>query len=315
MHVESIQLFRVPLSVSADVRQPGDVESVFVGLTSGGQTGWGEVSAGAGPIDDSQWAAGVFACLRDWLAPAVAGRTVTSGEKLREALAPFRGNRRAKAALDLAWHNLAALRQQTPLYQCLGGRRTSIPLSASSLGVMQSIDELLAKIAVAFETGYELVTLARAAGWDVQMLRAVRQAFPSGPIAVDCDGLCTLAQREMFFRIEDFHLQHIEQPLAGGDLVGHAMLQESLRTPICLHQSVTSIERVEQAIDLGSCRAMKIEPGRVGGFAVALAIREACEAANIPCSHGAVPQARWPLPPGWPWPRCRTSLWPPTILI
>jgi O-succinylbenzoate synthase len=117
-------------------------------------------------------------------------------------------------------------------------------------------------------------------------VRAVRQAFPSEAIAIDGDGLCTLGQMEMFYRLEDFHLRYIEQPLPADDLVGHAMLQSSLRTPICLDQSITSPERVEQAIDLASCRQMNIDIGRVGGITPALTIRSACEAAHVSYALG-----------------------------
>ena len=40
-----------------------------------------------------------------------------------------------------------------------------------------------------------------------------QQEFAAAPLAIDCDGLCSLAQQEMFYRLEDFFLQAIEQPL------------------------------------------------------------------------------------------------------
>jgi O-succinylbenzoate synthase len=123
------------------------------------------------------------------------------------------------------------------------------------------------------------------------MLRAVRQAFPSEPFAIDCDGTCSLGQQEMFYRLEDFFLKFIEQPLPADDLVGHAMLQEGLRTPIVLDQSITSLARAEQAIDLGSSKMIRIDVARVGGITPALAIRKACQAANIPCGVGGGPHS------------------------
>ncbi len=148
------------------------------------------------------------------------------------------------------------------------------------------MDELFAEIKTALAAGHALVTLKFRPGWDLEMLRAVRQEFAAAPLAIDCDGLCSLAQQEMFYRLEDFFLQFIEQPLPADDLVGHAMLQQNLRTPLALDQSVTSPARVEQALDLGSCRLVRIDPVRVGGLTPALAIHDLCRAANVPCVVG-----------------------------
>ena len=290
MHIDSIQLFRVPLA-SSKSNFAANLESVLVAISSGGQIGWSVVSLAAAPLDGPEWSGGLFACLRDWLAPALVGQSISSGEALQKTLQAFQGNARAKAALDMAWWNLAAIQQGKPLYQLLGGIARDIPLS-TTLGVMNSIDELLDSIRLAFELGYQGVTLKFRPGWDLQMVRAVRQVFAVEPIAIDCDGLCTLGQQETFYRLEDFNLTCIEQPLAADDLVGHAMLQESLKTPICLDQSITSSERAEQAIDLGSCRQIRIDPTAAGGFTPALAIREVCTAAQISCAVGAaVPSA------------------------
>jgi O-succinylbenzoate synthase len=211
---------------------------------------------------------------------------VDSGEALQSLLESFRGNRAARAALDIAWWNLVALTQNKPLYQLLGGQSSPVALS-TTLGVTESIEALFDLIRLSLSLGYQIVSLKFRPGWDVEMLRGVRQAFPDAPLAIDCDGLCTLGQQEMFHRLDDFFLKYIEQPLAADDLVGHAMLQENLRTPIMLDQSVSSLARVEQALDLGSCRNVRIDLARVGGLTPALAIRAVCEATGMPCAVGA----------------------------
>ncbi len=284
MHIDSIHLYRTRLS-EATSESGARLESVFVEMKSGDKFGFGEVSLAVGPSDCAEWAAGAFTCLRDWLAPALVGRAIDRGQDLQRTLQPFQGNEHAKSALDIAWWALAAAEQNKPLHLVLGGTRSAIPL-ACTLGVTDSTENLFAEIGAAFKTGYECVTLKLRPGWDLNMLSAVRQAFPSESVAIDCDGLCTLAQQEMFYRMEDFFLTYIEQPLAADDLVGHAMLQSSIHTPICLDQSVTSLARVEQAIDLGSCHMLRIDIGRVGGITPAVAIRDACMLAKIPWGLG-----------------------------
>ena len=278
MRIDAIQLYRVPLD--ADASNPARKELIVARLQSGSHVGWGDVALSAAPIERDEWSAGAIACLRDWLAPAVIGRTIATSDALAELLAPFQRNRAAKSALDLAWWSLSAASRNQPLHRLIGGHDGAVPL-CRPLGIGSSPDALFTEIRAAFAAGYDHVLLKLGPGWNVEMLRAVRQAFPSEPIAVDCDGQCTLAQQDMFYRLEDFFLKYIEQPFEPDDLVGHAMLQENLRTPLSLDQSVTSLERVEQALDLGCCKLLRIDLARVAGLTPALAIFQACNAANI----------------------------------
>ncbi len=261
-------------------------ESVVVAMTRGQHTGWGEVSLGVAPRRSREWARGAFACTRDWLAPAVVGRAIESGEQLHEALSEFTGNEGAKAALDIAWWNLQAAEKGEPLHARLGAQCRPVALGIR-LPQMATIEALLAEIQRALDQGYRTISLEFRPGWDLEMLRAVRQTFPDAPLAVDCDGCCSLGQQEMLYRLEDFFLEAIEQPLPADDLVGHAMLQANLRTPIMLDQSIVSPAHVEQAADLESCRAVRVNPARVGGLTPAVAIHAACQAAQIPCAVGA----------------------------
>ncbi len=281
MRIDSIQLFRLHIDVEVPSSGGPPRESIIARIESDGQSGFGEVCLAAGPTESEEWSAGAFACLRDWLAPALVGKSTDSGEQVQELLRPFHGNAAAKSALDTAWWFLRAVVQNKPPYQLLGGDKDAGRVSYT-IGVMDSADQWMAQVREAIER-CELVTLKFRPGWDVEMLRAVRQEFPQASLAIDCDGLCTLGQQEMFYRLEDFNLRFIEQPLAADDLVGHAMLQSSLRTPICLDQSIGSLDRMEQAIDLGSCRMARINIARVGGLTTAIAIRDACRLAKFPC--------------------------------
>jgi O-succinylbenzoate synthase len=275
MLIDAIELFH--LSLEHDI-------SVLVRLESSGVSGWGEACPGREPVDSPEWAGGVFACLRDFLAPAVRGQSIATGDELQERLARFQGNAIAKSALDMAWWNLQAQLQNTSLTKLVGGTREKIETSVT-LDVMESEKEMLDAVGPASEQ-HALVLLKFRPGWGEAMLRGVRQAFPAIPLAIDCDGLVQLGQREMFYRLDDFMLRWIEQPFAADDLVVHAMMQEGVRTPICLHQSIFSAARAEQATDLKSCRAVKLDPSLAGGLTTALAIYQECKLANLPMAIG-----------------------------
>jgi len=116
----------------------------------------------------------------------------------------------------------------------------------------------------------------------------VRREFPTQTFHIDCNSGYTLNDFEMFCRLDDFNLAMIEQPLAYDDLVDHARLQEAIRTPVCLDESINSVHRVEQALDLGSCRWVNIKPGRVGGLTVAVKIHNLCQAQGVGCWVGGM---------------------------
>ncbi len=182
MRIDAIELHRVAMPVIYPFRTAyGDghvIESVLVRMSAGGLDGWGESTPWESPLYSPEWAVGVFALIRDWLAPRLLGQDIDSGEALQQRLAPFKGNPFAKAGLDLAWWDLEAKRREMPLWQLLGGRGDTIEVGAD-FGVMDTIPELLETIGGAVEAGFPRVKLKFRPGWDVEMVRSVREAFRS----------------------------------------------------------------------------------------------------------------------------------------
>jgi L-alanine-DL-glutamate epimerase-like enolase superfamily enzyme len=366
MHIDSLSIFHVALPRKTPKIIAGrpceTLETVLVKLSSGDAVGWGEAAPGNAPTGTSEWAAGAFAVLRDWLAPTVVKTEIESGKTLAERLAPFRGNQYAKAALDIAWWDLSARMQERPLHELLGANLPSppapLPVGEGSnlsppapirktgegsnlsppapirktgegsnlsppapirktgegsnqpsppaplpegegrsvevgpcLDQMESPDAFMAAIGAAFEAGFRRVKLKIRPGWALDMLRSVRQEFPGERFHIDCEGALNLSFSEMLYRFDDFALEMVEQPLAAEDLVAHAMLQESLRTPICLDESIAAPLHAEMALDLKSCRHVNLKAGRVGGLTAALEILGACQAAEVSCWGGASAQS------------------------
>ncbi|MHB8900702.1 MAG: enolase C-terminal domain-like protein, partial [Thermoguttaceae bacterium] len=124
-------------------------------------------------------------------------------------------------------------------------------------------------------------------GWDVNMINVVRQEFGAETLHVDIEGAMTLSHMETLCRLDDFMLAMVEQPLLPADLVGHAMVQEALRTPICLEESIVSTDHAEMALDLKSCKFVNLGIGRVGGLTAAMAIHDACHSECTPCRAGS----------------------------
>ena len=289
MQIDRIEIFHLALPWKTPPDPGAALETVVVRIDGGGASGWGEASPGNAPQANGEWAGGAWLCLRDWLAPAIVGGIIDSGDDLSERLDRFGGNRFAKAALDGAWWDLSARLQNRPLHALLGGVREAVEVGAS-FDQMASIDALLAAIGRVRDAGCPRVELKFRPGWDLEMLRVVRQEFPTLTIHVDFDGRLGLEHAEMLYRLDDFGLAMIEQPLAADDLVGHAMIQENLRTPICLDESIATPAQAEMALDLHSCRWVNLKLGRVGGLTSAVAIHDACHEHCTPCWVGAPPQ-------------------------
>lgn len=291
MQIDAIEIYRVAMPLVYPFRtafsDESAIESVLVCLRSAGLAGWGETSPWRAPFYSGEWAHGAFVVVRDWLGPRLVGREVESGAALQQALALVKANPFAKASLDLAWWDLQAQMEGRPLWQVIGGRGPTARVGAD-LGVMESVDRLLDEIAAAQSAGFERVKLKYRPGWELNMIRLVRAAFPELVLHVDCNSAYTLADRPMFQELDAYRLAMIEQPLAHDDLLDHAALQRDLRTPVCLDESVTSLAKARQAIALRACGWINIKLGRVGGLTNALAIHDLCQAADLPCWVGGM---------------------------
>jgi o-succinylbenzoate synthase len=296
MHIDRIDVYQVAMPLIYPWRtaygEDAAVHSVLCRMSSGSAAGWGESSPLAAPCYSPEWGGGVFAVAKEWLAPAIIGQTITSGDALQSRLAHFKGNPFAKAALDCAWWSLKANAAGKPLDALLAEAagcktRDEVPVGAD-FGVMDSIDDLLAAVGTAVDDRFPRIKLKFRPGWDLPMLRAVRRQHPNHTFHIDCNSGYRLADAPLFHEVDELNLAMIEQPLAHDDLTDHAELAQQIRTPVCLDESITSLRKTEQAIAHNSCRYVNVKPGRVGGLTVALKIHNACEAAGIPCWVGGM---------------------------
>jgi O-succinylbenzoate synthase len=263
------------------------VHAVLCRMTSGSVSAWGESSPLAAPCYSPEWAGGVFAVARDWLAPALLGQDLRSGKELQQHVRLFKGNPFAKALFDGAWWSLHSKLENRPLHELLGASRREVPVGAD-FGVMDSIDELLPAVASAVQDRFPRIKLKFRPGWDLEMLAAVRREHPSYTIHIDCNSGYTPEDLPVFQRLDEYQLAMIEQPLFHDDLVEHARLQAAIRTPVCLDESITSLRQAHLALELRSCQYVNIKPGRVGGLTNAVAIHDLCRSAGIPCWVGGM---------------------------
>jgi o-succinylbenzoate synthase len=291
MRIDAIELIRVAMPLVYPFRtafgNDETVESLLVRLSSGGESGWGEAAPWKNPAYSPECAATQFIMARDFMAPFLLGQDVASGGELQERLGGIKGNPFAKAGFDLAWWDLYAKQLARPLHEILGGESGPVDVGAD-FGIMESVELLIETMTEALAQGYKRVKLKYRPGWDLDMIGAVRKAFPDTIIHVDCNSAYTLDDLEMFRELDHYGLAMIEQPLSHDDLIDHATLQAALETPICLDESITSAAKARKAIAIGACGWINIKPGRVGGITEAVAIHDLAQEAEIPCWVGGM---------------------------
>ena len=284
-----LRLVRLPLNEPFETSF-GRIDSRLIFLVSvegAGLTGWGEVVAEEEPRYSYETVATAFHTIKDHLAPVMLRRPVAGLVDLAARFTQFRGHNMAKAGLELAFMDLLARVRGESLSQLIQGSRPNVPVGVS-LGIQPSIDHLLERIDLYLGLGYQRIKLKIKQGWDVDVVRDVRKRHPDILLSVDANSAYTLAEGDRLEELDEFGLLMVEQPLDHDDLVDHAKLQEKMRTPICLDESITGIRRAEHALDMESCRMINIKIGRVGGYSQALAIHDLCYSRDVPVWCGGM---------------------------
>ncbi|HEY8551248.1 MAG TPA: o-succinylbenzoate synthase [Vicinamibacterales bacterium] len=284
-----LRLLRLPLARHFETSFGRSTDRTFVLVTvhADGIAGWGECVAEAHPYYSSETADGAYRVLAQYLVPLLLGVDLADPREVGPRLRRVRGHRMAKGALEMAIWDLYARSRNEPLSQVLGGTHRRIA-SGVSIGIQDTVEELLERIAMERAAGYQRVKIKIKPGWDVEVVERVRARYADLPLMVDANAAYTPADTDRLRALDAFDLLMIEQPLAEDDLVDHAALQRQLKTPICLDESIESREALEAALALGACRIVNVKPGRLGGFAESLAVHDRCGAAGIPVWHGGM---------------------------
>jgi len=264
---------------------------ILVEVHANGMSGWGEITAGENPFYNVEWTGSAWMILRDYVAPSVIDKDLETPEDVYPLTAHIRGHNMARGGLETAVWDLAARLSSEPLWKTIGGgARREIPCGVS-IGIQDSVEQLLEKIAVELDAGYQRIKMKIKPGWDVDVVRRVRETFPSIKLMADANSAYTLADIDHLRRLDDFYLMMIEQPLSHDDIIDHAELQTHLQTPVCLDECIRTAHHAEQAIRLRACGIINIKLGRVAGFREAKRVHDVAQAAGIPVWCGGMLEA------------------------
>jgi L-alanine-DL-glutamate epimerase-like enolase superfamily enzyme len=315
MRIVDVQVFPLRLKVV----KPGYVANQSVGLperstiivrltTDASVAGLGEAAAGTAGFHQTMGA------MLDWL------RGYAEVLKGRDPLDRIDAHRRmdqvsganpaacqpARAAIDLALHDIAGKAYGCPVYELLGGAyRTTFELQTNLYE--QTPRSMAAACRTFARRGYrglkvKVGSTIRRHGLTMTSLREEKAkllaalAAVANDVAIDADANQSWINAKGVVRLVEevqrarFHPNlAIEQPLHYLDLAGHRYIRDRLNIPVLLDESVLSSESMVQIIKQDAADRIVLKFNRVGGLWAARKIIALCEGAGIGVSLDTMP--------------------------
>lgn len=290
VHIHMIEMnMKTPFTTSFGTVQKKRFYIVEV-VDESGIIGWGEGVAFDSPWYTEETVETSVHMLRDFFIPLLLNKNLSHPKQVNDLFAPIRRNQMAKASIEGAVWDLYAKLNGVSLSEAIGGSQDRISVGIS-IGIQPTIEQQLAVVGRFLDEGYQRIKIKVKPGWDVEVVKSIRECFGDIPLMVDANSAYTLDDIALLKQLDPFHLMMIEQPLAHDDIVDHALLQKEINTPICLDESICSFDDARRAISLGSCKVINIKIGRVGGITEAIKIHDLCVEKGIDIWCGGMLEA------------------------
>ncbi len=264
-----------------------DRECVLVTIQSEGVTGYGECVATHDPGYNYETTGTAMHILKDFVTPLILGKDIKDALDFQQRVSGIRGHNLAKAGVEMALWDLMGKRENKSLKELWGGAREKVEVGVS-IGIQESASHLVQSAADYIQQGYARIKIKIKPGRDVEDTSAVRAAFPNIRLQVDANSAYSLDDAKTLMPLDDLNLLLIEQPLFEDDIWDHRKLQEQLKTPVCLDESIVSPRHARYAIEMKACRVINIKAGRLGGLSQALMVHDLCMEHNLPVWCGGM---------------------------
>lgn len=274
------------------LRRATAVESLLVEIVdSDGVRGFGEAPQVWAVTGDSL--AGSAACVDGPLAGIlVGGEAADLHDTCRRVRAGAVGNRSAKAAVDIALHDLVARRLGVPLPVLLGGprRRVVTDVTVPAGSTADVTDAAGARATDGF--GALKLKVGTDAATDAAQVLAVRHAV--GPdVAIRLDANQAWTPREsvrVIGRLEDAgaDVEFVEQPVRAADIAGLAWVTDRVQTPIMADEAVFGIRDLLRVIERRAADLVNVKLAKAGGLIPARTLLELAEAHDMGTMVGSM---------------------------
>ena len=288
---------RVPLTVPfrTALREVDAIDDWVLRLdTDAGAVGYG--SAAATAMITGETHASIEAALRLHLLPAVLGGSIADLPGLLARLGrAMAGNPSAKAAVDIALHDLAAQAAGLPLHRFLGSGREGPQHLATDLTISANpLAEMRRDVDRALDAGYTAlkIKLGKHPDDDLATVTALHaQVAGRATLRLDANQGWSLAQAIAVMQgleAGGVRAELLEQPLLADDLEGLATLRAAIATPLLVDESVFHAGDARRVLGLGAADLINLKLMKSGGLAGASKVAEVARAAGVPCMVGCM---------------------------
>jgi len=260
-------------------------------VTDYGVVGWGESSPSKRVTGETVET--VIEAL-DQIAPKLVGMCPLRIEQNVEVMDSIvEGNPAAKAAVDMALHDILGKTAGKPLFMLMGGYRTEV-LTDITLGIKSS-KEMARDDGKAFGKGFKAlkVKVGIDTAEDVERVRMIREAVGDDiKLRVDANQGWTPRQAiDVLSKIEKFDIQFAEQPVPADNVKGLLEVKKHSSVPIMADESVHSPEDALRLIRAEAVNFINIKLMKSGGILKGRKTAEVAEAAGIPCMIGCMSES------------------------
>ena len=256
-------------------------------INENGTTGWAECVAMSEPLYSPEYVAGCLDLMKRFLIPALKSKPTITAEEVAPVLKPFLGAPMAKAALETAILDAQLQDQKISLATYLGATKSRVACGVS-VGIANDLEALAEEVSSYVEQGYRRIKLKIEPGWDIAAVKKIRDLYPTILLQVDANQAYTRDDGKHLAALDEFNLLLIEQPLDEHDILGHALLAKQVKTPICLDESIISLQSARDALELKATTIINVKPGRVGGYIESVKIHDLCLKNKIPVWCGGM---------------------------
>lgn len=196
----------------------------------------------------------------------------------------------AKTAIDIACYDLLGKRSGLPVYKLLGGLSNAIDTDVT---VPINPPEYMAQKAAQWVAkGFDAIKIKVGVDpdSDLQRVKAIREAVgPDVKLRVDANQAWSAKEAlNMIARLDEYHLELVEQPVPAHDLEGLAFVTQNTRVPIMSDESCFTAQDALKLVERRAVDLVNIKLMKCGGLHEALRINAVCQAAGVGCMLGCM---------------------------
>lgn len=284
LHFEPLRLKTAhPFGIS--YRTSVDIHNYLVRLKYEDLEGLGE----AAPAEyHGETPATVAAVLKSWADEKILGEDPFAIEGICRRLdKSVSSHFSAKAAVEMALHDLVGKIFQQPAFRILGLSSLAAPMTDFTIGI-DSLEMVERKTVEAVESGFKILKVKQGTAYDREIIQTVRKAAPDIPLRVDANGAWTARQAiAMSHFLAEYDVQFIEQPLPKNSHVhDFRLVREHSALPIFADESICragDVARLAGAID-----GVVVKLAKTGGLTEALKVIHTARAHGMQVMFGCM---------------------------